>query len=123
MSSLDALPAVDLTPSGTFKYITIQATTKSGSKMLIRGYAGCEYHQDVLDMALAKARAVVPDVEMACVGGGRIVHTPPPCAEGRANVFIYGYSQAFGAGNHSMAADMVRAHFDGYTVEWSNDGY
>mmetsp|Transcript_12865 Transcript_12865/g.39264 ORF Transcript_12865/g.39264 Transcript_12865/m.39264 type:complete len:132 (-) Transcript_12865:290-685(-) len=131
MSKLDAVPAVDLTPSGTFKYITIQATSKSSpgypdpskGKTLVRGYAGCEYHVDVLKMALAKARSIDPDIEMVCTGGGRITHTPPPCEEGRANVFIYGYSQQFGRANHSVASDMIRLHFDGYKVEWSNDGY
>jgi phosphohistidine phosphatase len=130
-SLLDAVPAVDLTPSGTFKYILVRATSKtapgypdvSRGKTLVRGYTGCELHADVLELSLQRARAVDPDVEMVCTGGGRITHTPPPCEEGRANVFIYGYSQAFGRGDHGLAADMVLRHFDDYKVEWSNDGY
>eukprot|EP00962_Isochrysis_galbana_P026447 scaffold8214_cov121-Isochrysis_galbana.AAC.23 len=130
-SALDAIPAVDLTPSGTFKYIIIRATSKTApgypdascGKTLVRGYTGCEYHADVLALSLELARTVDPDIEMVCTGGGRITHTPSPCEEGRPNVFIYGYSQAFGRADHRIASELVRQHFDDYKVEWSNEGY
>src|SRR6056297_3328834 len=110
-SLLDAIPAVDLTPSGTFKYIIVRATSKtapgypaaSSGKMLVRGYSGCEFHADVLELSLEKARLIDPDIELVATGGGRITHTPPPCEDDRANVFIYGYSQAFGQADHRTA--------------------
>ena len=66
--------AVDLTPSGTFKYVLLSAVAKDGSRVqLVRGYAGMEYHADVFDAALPAIEAAgLTDV--TCTGGGRIRH-------------------------------------------------
>ena len=87
--------AVDLTPSGTFKYVLLSAVAKDGSRVqLVRGYAGMEYHADVFDAALPAIEASgLTDV--TCTGGGRIRH------DAGSKLFIYGYSLGFGRADHA----------------------
>ena len=86
--------AVDLTPSGTFKYVLLSAVAKDGSAVqLVHGYAGMEYHADVFDAALPAIEASgLTDV--TCTGGGRIRH------DAGSKLFIYGYSLGFGRADH-----------------------
>ena len=53
-SPLSSLAAVELDPSGVFKYVLIEAyqTTSDGtehSALLVRGWARAEYHADIYD--------------------------------------------------------------------------
>ena len=109
--------AVDLTPSGTFKYVLLSAVAKDGSRVqLVRGYAGLEYHADVFDAALPAIEAAgLTDV--TCTGGGRIRH------DAGSKLFIYGYSLGFGCADHATTEALCRKAFPSYEISWSNDGY
>ena len=109
--------AVDLTPSGTFKYVLLSAVAKDGSRVqLVRGYAGMEYHADVFDAALPAIEASgLTDV--TCTGGGRIRH------DAGSKLFIYGYSLGFGRADHATTEALCRKAFPSYEISWSNDGY
>jgi|MDSY01.1.fsa_nt_gb phosphohistidine phosphatase len=86
MADADAatLPAVEI-DEGVFKYVLVEARCDKTSMLIVRGYNGCPYHQDVLDEAESRA----PTWKMKPLGGGRIEHRPGP-----ATISIYGYSQA-----------------------------
>lgn len=51
--TLNAVPKVDIDKSGVFKYILINVTDKSKQEespvTIVRGYAHCNYHSDILD--------------------------------------------------------------------------
>lgn len=116
MADADAatLPAVEI-DEGVFKYVLVEARCDKTSMLIVRGYNGCPYHQDVLDEAESRA----PTWKMKPLGGGRIEHRPGP-----ATISIYGYSQAFGQPDHSKTQALCQAHFGThYTVTWSNGGY
>ena len=109
--------AVDLTPSGTFKYVLLSAVAKDGSRVqLVRGYAGLEYHADVFDAALPAIEAAGL-TEVTCTGGGRIRH------DAGSKLFIYGYSLGFGRADHATTEALCRKAFPSYEISWSNDGY
>jgi hypothetical protein len=61
---LDAIPEVDIDPAGTFKYILIRAEAGGASRTLLRGWACCEYHNDILLRARGEESNKVPG---ACV--------------------------------------------------------
>jgi phosphohistidine phosphatase len=60
--------------------------------------------------------AAPPKSRLSCIGGGRISREP-------GALKIFGYSQAFGKPDHSVAAEMLRAALPGTTVTWSDEGY
>lgn len=80
----EPLPAVEI-DEGVFKYVLVEARCGDATMLIVRGYNGCPYHQDVLEEAESKA----PKWSMRPLGGGRIEHRPGP-----ATINIYGYSQA-----------------------------
>ena len=106
--------AVDLTPSGTFKYVLLSAVAKDGSRVqLVRGYAGMEYHADVFDAALPAIEAAgLTDV--TCTGGGRIRH------DAGSKLFIYGYSLGFGRADHATTEALCRKAFPSYAVSYTH---
>lgn len=120
MSASASIPVVDIDGDGKFKYVLLQLTPTGGGgpTVVVRGYAGCAFHADVMAEAVRRAGA---GVRAACLGGGRIRHD----AAART-LFVYGYSQAFGRGDHALACDLLRARYPDYAaaaISWSNDGY
>ena len=120
-AALAHVPDVDVSPAGTFKYVLLEVTLGGSSKTVVRGYDGPEFHKGVRRQAEA---AILADprskgATFASPGGGRIRHDP---ASGKC--FVYGFSNAYGRGDHSLACELLRRHFPAYAnVHWSNDGY
>lgn len=53
-SSLEAVPKVDIDPSGVFKYILMKVYDKEKNNeepsiTVLRGYKRCNYHSDIYD--------------------------------------------------------------------------
>mmetsp|Transcript_2529 Transcript_2529/g.5326 ORF Transcript_2529/g.5326 Transcript_2529/m.5326 type:complete len:119 (-) Transcript_2529:23-379(-) len=116
---LSAIQQVEL-DEGTFKYVLILAKepTTGASKLLVRGYQGCEFHADVLATAADRLRTL-EQLQLDCLGGGRIAHD-----RATKTVRIYGYSQGFGRADHAQSYKLCSEHFgDGYDIRWSNEGY
>ncbi|XP_075041466.1 14 kDa phosphohistidine phosphatase [Mixophyes fleayi] len=115
---LEQVPAVDIDPSGVFKYVLIRVNIKEGSdeyKDIVRGYGWAEYHADIYDKVAADIEKTgVYDCE--CLGGGRISHSSK-------KIHIYGYSLGFGRARHAVSMELVKAKYPDCEVTWSDDGY
>ncbi|KHJ80740.1 Janus/Ocnus family protein [Oesophagostomum dentatum] len=58
-------------------------------KFIVRGYAKCEYHDDILKVAQEAAGS---GCKLKCVGGGKIKHD-----DKRKDILVYGTSQVWRA--------------------------
>ena len=112
-----SVPLVDIDGSGRFKYVLLRMLVPGRAPVtVVRGYLKKTYHVDVMDEALARAGA---GASAECLGGGRIEHDAA-----KKTLFVYGYSQAFGRGDHAQAVELLRGKFPDYAeIKWSNDGY
>lgn len=56
-SSLDAVPKVDIDPTGVFKYILLKVhdaeKKEEHSITVVRGYQRCNYHSDIYDEVIS----------------------------------------------------------------------
>ena len=127
MTSAEAAATLALVPdvviaTGTFKYVLLRVSVSGASKLIVRG-ADKEFHKGVKQEAERALRADprTAALAVACPGGGRIRHEP---ALGK--VFVYGFSNAYGLGDHAAACELIRKAFPAYRAEdvtWSNEGY
>jgi phosphohistidine phosphatase len=55
-----------------------------------------------------------------CIKGGRILKDSKS-----KKINIFGYSYGFGKADHELAVEVVEESglYEGYTLNWSNDGY
>ena len=108
---------VDIDPSGKFKYVLIKLHHDDNtSKLLVRGYAWGEYHDDIYQKTLELAMKSGLDTE--CLGGGRISHDPE-----KREIFVYGYSVGYGRADHTQTVKLIQKKYPSYKVDWSNEGY
>ncbi|XP_026758923.1 14 kDa phosphohistidine phosphatase-like isoform X2 [Galleria mellonella] len=117
--ALDAVPKVDIDPSGVFKYILIKVhdeekNNEETSTVIVRGYKRCNYHSDIYDEVQEKLQPL--DCEP--LGGGRISHEPD-----NKKIHIYGYSQGYGKADHEVTAKIVKDAYPSYTITVSDEGY
>jgi phosphohistidine phosphatase len=127
MTSAEAAATLALVPdvviaTGTFKYVLLRVSVSGASKLIVRG-ADKEFHKGVKQEAERALRADprTAALAVACPGGGRIRHEP---ALGK--VVVYGFSNAYGLGDHAAACELIRKAFPAYRAEdvtWSNEGY
>jgi len=127
MTSAEAAATLALVPdvviaTGTFKYVLLRVSVSGASKLIVRG-ADKEFHKGVKQEAERALRADprTAALAVACPGGGRIRHEP---ALGK--VFVYGFSNAYGLGDHAATCELIRKAFPAYRAEdvtWSNEGY
>lgn len=109
---------------GVFKYIQIQVTNldnKEDTKIIIRGTAYFNYHDDIFRNFFNKIYEEQPDLmkkyDFSCIGGGRI-------ERGTDHVLVYGYSSKFGQCNHDKTVEILKRHLPSYlTIEASYGGY
>ncbi|GMR53186.1 hypothetical protein PMAYCL1PPCAC_23381 [Pristionchus mayeri] len=117
--SMEDIKDVDLDNSGVFKYIQVQVTDKkdtSKTKIIVRGYGRCHWHADIFDET--KEQIDKKSFKLVPLGGGRIKHD-----DKKRDIFIYGYSQAYGPAKHEDSKELIEKAFPGYTVSFSYDGY
>lgn len=117
--ALGAVPSVVIDKAGVFKYILIQCESKAtgATKTVLRGHARFEYHDDIFQDANPALEGL--GISTQCVGGGRISH-------GVGEILVYGYSQAYGRGDHALACELLRAAYPSYNKEkiiYRNEGY
>ncbi|VDK82888.1 unnamed protein product [Litomosoides sigmodontis] len=116
------MPLVDIVdasidPDGVFKYILIKVIEKSSKKdkLIVRGYARCAYHADILNET---EKELGSDYELLCLGGGRIKHESKNHA-----ILVYGYSQGYGQADHQKSVDVLKTKYPNYKITFSNEGY
>ncbi|EDQ92636.1 uncharacterized protein MONBRDRAFT_22478 [Monosiga brevicollis MX1] len=114
--ALAAVPPVEI-DQGVFKYVLIELQEANGAKRtLLRGYTHAEYHDDVYQAVRPGLDAL--GLKSRVLGGGRIRHVPDQ------EIFVYGYSMAYGQGDHALAVDMLRKAYPSYPkIHFSNEGY
>lgn len=115
-----AVPAVDIDNNGTFKYVLLKVdkigdTKKKNATYLVRGHSWADYHADLVEEC---ERQIHDNMEVECVGGGRIQHD-----RDRKNITVYGYSIGYGRANHAVTCEILKTYYPEYTIEWNNDGY
>jgi len=118
-----SIPVVDIDSNGTFKYVLLKinkggSTNKGNAMYLVRGHCWADYHGDLVDECEREIRDSSKDVQVECVGGGRIQHD---CD--RKHIIVYGYSVGYGQANHAVTCELLKTYYDMYTIEWNNDGY
>ncbi|XP_066993413.2 14 kDa phosphohistidine phosphatase [Anabrus simplex] len=119
---LNSIPAIEIDPEGTFKYILIKVygpDTPKGSepyKMIVRGFKWAAYHGNIYDATKAKLEQLGLDSE--CVGGGRIQHDPV-----NKSIKVYGHSTGFGKADHEVTVGILKNVYQGYNITWSDEGY
>lgn len=117
--------------------VTEEVAEVEHCKWLVRGYNRAEYHADIYDEVEESLRARGLDAQ--CLGGGRIRHDP-----GTKYIKVYGYSmgkehlhrlskytlqanmyfnKGFGKADHTKAVAELEKVYEGYTIEWSDEGY
>ncbi|VDM08263.1 unnamed protein product [Wuchereria bancrofti] len=91
------VPGAKIDPDGVFKYILIKVIEKATKKekLIVRGYARCAYHGDVLGET---EKELGTDYELLCLGGGRIKHESKD-----HSILVYGYSQGYGPADHQKS--------------------
>jgi phosphohistidine phosphatase len=120
-SSLSHIPDVEIS-EGIFKYVLIEVTLEGSSKIIVRG-EDKEYHKGVKQSA---ERRLVLDlrnkgIKTTCPGGGRIRHLVDS-----KSILVYGFSNAYGQGDHSYACELIKQaypHYPSEQITWSNEGY
>uniref|UniRef100_A0A915Q0G1 Sex-regulated protein janus-B n=1 Tax=Setaria digitata TaxID=48799 RepID=A0A915Q0G1_9BILA len=113
---LDDVPDAKIDSNGVFKYILIKVTEKASrkEKLIVRGYAHCPFHGDILDET---EKELGPSYELQCLGGGRIKH------KSEHNILVYGYSQGYGPADHQKSVDILKVAYPSYKITFSNEGY
>jgi len=118
-----AVPVVDIDGSGTFKYVLLKVnktvnTKKENALYLVRGHKWADYHADLVEECERQMHDNNLDMEVECVGGGRIQHD---CD--RKTIIVYGYSVGYGQADHAVTCELLKTYYPEYTAEWNNDGY
>ena len=71
---------------------------------MVRGYATCEYHPDILDHfnynELSECQDK-DDISASSPGGGRIAY------QSANEIKIYGYSNSFGRAKHELSENII----------------
>jgi len=117
------IPVVDIDDNGTFKYVLLQinkasAKKKENATYWVRGHSWADYHVDLVEECEGQIRDKNLNLEVECVGGGRIRHD-----RNRKNIVIYGYSVGYGQADHATTCKILKTYYRDYTVEWNNEGY
>lgn len=134
--SIDDVDAVDIDATGTFKYVLIELTDKSGkTRQIVCGHAWAVsfrififakmkqifllhtqgFHADIFEDVEQRLKA--KGVRCECLGGGRIKRSSK-------TIVVYGYSVGFGAADHSLTCDILRERYQGdFSISFHNDGY
>ncbi|CAD0248517.1 unnamed protein product [Spodoptera exigua] len=117
-TALEALPKVDIDPTGVFKYILLNVYDKTKVNVepvvIVRGYKRCNYHSDIYD----EVQDRLQPLDCEPLGGGRISHDPE-----NKKIHIYGYSQGYGKADHEITAKLIKKAYPGYSITVSDEGY
>ncbi|XP_030371473.1 sex-regulated protein janus-A [Scaptodrosophila lebanonensis] len=120
--TLEDVPLVDIDARGIFKYILIKVTGTPDSdgvepsKIIVRGYADCEWHADIYERVQGLCHGT--DFDTECLGGGRIEHDPD-----KKYIKIYGYSQGYGKADHIVSKRIIQTKYKDYEIETVDAGY
>jgi hypothetical protein len=102
---------------GRGKYIYACISRDNGDSVnVMRQDVSGEYHIDVAGPL--KDFAERNDLECEVTGGGRIEYDVA-----KKIIFIYGYSQLYGPGDHDAVSQLLQKVYPDHVVNWSSMGY
>lgn len=103
----------------SYKYVLLRlrSADRAQSKLIVRGFNSCEYHNDVLQLTKQELQGTGLLIDVC--GGGRIKHDS--CAK---TFSVFGYSVAFGPAVHEITAAIIRQNYPFYSKIWvTYEGY
>jgi len=127
LSALAQIPEVDIDATGVFKYILVKLEAANdgdkADKLLVRGYAECNYHTDINDIVTEylqkmKEKGELTEWSTKVLGGGRLIHDSP-----NKTIKVYGYSQGYGKADHATTVKLLKQVYSDYDISWSDEGY
>ena len=74
---------------------------------MIRGYASCKYHTDVLNKFKDEELVEIPNTaewSIECPGGGKVTHTN---SNEQHHISIFGESTGFGKADHAISKEII----------------
>mmetsp|Transcript_11285 Transcript_11285/g.12798 ORF Transcript_11285/g.12798 Transcript_11285/m.12798 type:complete len:332 (+) Transcript_11285:186-1181(+) len=121
--------AVTIEPTGSYKYVLVQATDYNGETTLM--VQGCPVDlgtkcKHPVAAKLIEASLKQYGLAMQVVGGGRITrHGLKKAKRKDGLISIFGYSKSFGRCDdcNERACALIAAAYPDYVVRWSNQGY
>lgn len=101
---------------GRFKYVLLRissAQKPAESKLVVRGYRRADYHDNIFQ---AVSRSLGDAYKVEVLGGGRIENDIQ-------SIRVFGYSSAFGAAPHELAAALIQRSYPMSAITPSYTGY
>jgi len=118
---------VNISPSGSFKFVLIHAKDKNGDGAYI--VQGCPHrsktckHPDAARISRNSLNKY--GIEATVLGGGRITRHKLTKSTKKGLISIFGYSRTYGRCEdcNRKVCDFVAAAYPGHVVRYSNEGY
>merc|ERR1711881_461142 len=104
-----AVDAVDIDPSGVFKYVLIKLKGEE-DKYIVRGYKWGEYHADIFEKVEEDLKRD-HGVRCSCHGGGRINHDSE-----KKEILVYGHSIGYGRADHAKTVKLLKIRYPDYDI-------
>lgn len=115
-AQLESVPAVEIDPDGTFKYILVRLQRAGGAEHrdVVRGTAAAEFHNHILERVGPELEKL--GFECKCLGGGKIEHRPQ-----QKKMRVFGLSTGYGKADHAVTVEILKKVYQDYEITWSDD--
>jgi len=101
---------------GVHKYVIVRGVTPSGEEEVFVRSKDVGYHREMAgDIVARLVKGGYGSVSV--LGGGRIQYD-----EGERRAVVYGFSYAFGKGDHERVGDIIKRELDLKEVSWNDEG-
>ncbi|KAG6928778.1 14 kDa phosphohistidine phosphatase-like, partial [Chelydra serpentina] len=113
---LESVPAVEVDPDGTFKYILVRVQRAGGAEHrdLVRGTAAAEFHNHIFEKVNPEMEKL--GFECKCLGGGKIDHNSKD-----KKMRVFGLSTGYGKADHAVTVEILKKVYQDYEITWSDD--
>ncbi|XP_034636164.1 14 kDa phosphohistidine phosphatase-like [Trachemys scripta elegans] len=113
---LESVPAVEIDPDGTFKYILVRVQRVGGAEHrdVVRGTAAAEFHNHIFEKVNPEMEKL--GFECKCLGGGKIDHNSKD-----KKMRVFGLSTGYGKADHAVTVEILKKVYRDYEITWSDD--
>ncbi|XP_074859237.1 14 kDa phosphohistidine phosphatase-like [Carettochelys insculpta] len=115
-AGLQSVPAVEIDPDGTFKYILVRVQRAGGAEHrdVVRGTAAAEFHNHIFEKLNPEMEKL--GFECKCLGGGKIDHNSK-----NKKLRVFGLSTGYGKADHAVTVEILKKVYQDYEITWSDD--